>query len=65
MKYDDDNCITAKLIKPVYEYKKNQNKYKKIIYSVIFILWSMSIFNMYEKIKNGKIKNMDDLFKIR
>lgn len=57
-----DDCFTYKLIAPVYDFKKNNTKFSTLIYVVTITLWLISIYKLYDKYKNGKIKTMHDMF---
>lgn len=59
-----DECITCKLIEPVYDFKNNYKTYSAIIYIATTILWLISVSKLVYKYKSGKIKNMTDLFRI-
>jgi len=60
----EEDCLTCQLIEPVYDFKKNYDGFSKIIYSVTFILWSISLFRLFYKYKVGDIKTIKDLFQL-
>lgn len=61
-KYDEDDCITCRLIEPVYDFRKNYKTFTIIIYVVTILLWSLSIGKLFGKYNTGSIKNYKDLF---
>jgi len=60
----DNNCISCKLINPVYDIIKNYNKYSPYIYTFMISLWSLCLWKIYNKYQNGDISKYLDLFKI-
>ncbi len=65
--YNDDNkddCITCKIIEPVYDFTNNYKKYSKIIYTITIILWFISMGKLFFKYKSGEISKMQDLIKL-
>lgn len=61
-KYKQDDCITCKLIEPVYDFRKNYKTFSVIIYSLTTLLWVISAGKLYCKYKSGQIKSIVDLF---
>ena len=55
-----DDCISYRLVAPVYDFKKNNKKFQKFIYVSAISLWLISVGRMYYKYKNGKIKKFRD-----
>lgn len=62
--FDKDDCITCRLIEPVYDFRKNHQGFTTIIYVVTFILWSISVGRLYSKFQSGEIKNFRELFAV-
>lgn len=62
--YDENDCITCRLIEPVYDFRKNYKTYSVIIYTTTIILWLISVGKLYMKYKNGEITEFKDLFVI-
>lgn len=60
----DDDCITCKLIEPVYDFKNNYKTFSIIIYLATTILWLISVSKLVYKWRTGKITNFKDLFAI-
>lgn len=58
----EGDCLTCKLIEPVYDFKKNFEKFSKIIYFLTIVLWSISFGKLLLKYHDGKIVTFDDLF---
>jgi len=59
---DNKNCITCRIIEPVYNFKKNNEKYKKIIYAITTGLWMITLLRLYSKYKSGSISSIYDMF---
>jgi hypothetical protein len=60
----EDDCITCKLIEPVYDFRKNYDEFTKIIYAITITLWLVSICKLYYKYDHKIITNFKDLFVI-
>jgi hypothetical protein len=60
----DDDCITCKLIEPVYDFRKNHETFTTIIYTITISLWLISVYKLYSGYKNGNINTFKDLFSI-
>lgn len=60
----DDECITCKLIEPVYDFRKNYETFTAIIYTVTISLWLISVYKLYCGYRDGDIKSFKDLFVI-
>ena len=63
-KIDEDECITCKLIEPVYDFRKNYSQFSTIIYTVTILLWLVTMSSLTYKYKSGQITSYVDLFKI-
>jgi hypothetical protein len=61
-KSDDDDCITCRLIEPVYDFRKNYKTFTILIYVVTILLWSLSLGKLIGRYNSGSIKNYKDLF---
>lgn len=59
---DPNDCLTCRLIEPVYDFKKNYKQFTIFIYVVTIILWIITTCRLYRKYQNGEIKNWIDLF---
>ncbi len=59
---DCDECITCKLIEPVYDFRKNYETFTVIIYTITIGLWLISVGKLYWGYRNGDIKKFSDLF---
>ena len=62
--YKENDCITCKLIEPVYDFKNNFESQSKLIYLITFTLWAITISKLYCKYRFGIITRFMDLFKI-
>ena len=60
----DDDCFSFKFIAPIYDFNKNNDSYSNFIYMTTLGLWSVSAYNLSNKIYTGKIKNLQDITKI-
>lgn len=60
-KTDDEDCITCKLIEPVYDFKKNYSQFTTIIYVITIILWLISVSRLVYKYRSGQIESFSDL----
>jgi hypothetical protein len=60
--YNEEDCITCKLINPVYDFKNNYKKHVFFIYFITIILWLINIVDLYNQ---DKLKNFKLLFKLK
>jgi hypothetical protein len=58
----EQDCFTCKIIDPVYDFKNNYEELSHFIYGIVLTLWSISLFRLYCRYKNGEIKCFSDLF---
>ena len=63
-KVDEDECITCKLIEPVYDFRKNYKTFTILIYAITILLFLISSGKLYYKYSIGEIRNFRDLFVI-
>lgn len=63
-KASDDDCITCRLIEPVWDFRKNYEGFTAFIYIVTILLWLISVIKLICKYRSGEIKNIKDLFVI-
>jgi hypothetical protein len=61
---DEGECITCKLIEPVYDFKKNYEGFTVIIYTITICLWLISVGKLCYGYRKGEIKTFRDLFKL-
>ena len=59
-----DNCITCKIIEPIYDFTNSYKKYSKIIYITVIILWIITMGKLFLKYKSGEISNIQDLINL-
>lgn len=60
----DDDCFTYKLVAPIYDFNKNNETFSILIYILTIGLWSVSVYNLINKIKSGEILSINDLAEI-
>ena len=63
-KEEEDECLTYKLINPIFDFKKNYSNFSDFIYSSTIFLWILSILKLAIKYKNGEISTLKDMFTI-
>ncbi len=61
---NDDECFTYQFIAPIYDFNKNHESFSNFLYVTTFGLWSISVYNLINRIGDGEIKNIFDLTKI-
>ena len=59
---DRSKCFMSRLIDPVYDFKKNYQNKRVIIYGSAIGLFSISLYKLIKKKKTGEIKSWRDLF---
>ena len=59
-----DECITCKLIEPVYDFKNNYKARTRFIYTAVILLWAIGLGRIYYKIRTGEINGLIDFLKI-
>lgn len=60
-----EECITCKLIDPMFMFVANRKSSSKSIYIGVILLWLISTVRLGIMLKNGKIRNIHDLFELR
>ena len=60
----ENDCFTYKFIAPIYDFNKNYDSYSNFIYITTFGLWSISTYNIFNKIYHKQIKNLHDVVSI-
>ena len=63
-KFSEDNCITCKIVEPVYEFKSKHNSISSIVYSIVILTWVVSVGKLICGYTSGNITGFRDLFKI-
>jgi len=58
---DVNDCITYRIISPVYDFNKNYNNFSSIIYIVTISLWLITAYRLYRKYKSGEIRSIVDV----
>jgi hypothetical protein len=60
----DEECFTYKFIAPIYDFNKNHETFTYFTYIATFGLWSISVYNLIDRIHTGKISGIEDLAKL-
>lgn len=63
-KVDEDDCITCRLIEPVYDFRKNYQGFTAIIYTITIGLWLVTVTKLGMRWYDGRISTLRDLFVI-
>ena len=58
---DDEDCLTCKLIEPIYDFKNNYAKFSAFIYIVTGGLWIISASKLVSRYMDGSISSLRDL----
>lgn len=63
---DDDpqNCVTCKVIHPIYEFKRKYQKHSTVIYAMTILLWVCSMAHLGLKYRDGEIDGFLSLFRV-
>lgn len=56
-----DQCFMARLIDPVYDFKKNHNDRRKFLYISMILLWGISVYKLIRNVRNGTLSSLQDL----
>jgi len=59
---DENDCITCRLIEPVYDFRKNYQGFTMIIYTITILLFLLSSGKLVYRYSTGEIKGLKDLF---
>ena len=57
---EDEECFSYKFIAPIYE---NNQAFSYFTYVATFGLWSISVYNLIDRVNSGQINNLHDLAK--
>jgi len=60
--YIEEDCITCRLIEPVYDFKNNYKKFTILTYGIALSLWGLTMCNLYNKYRKGLITDWRQLF---
>ncbi len=60
----DEDCISYKIVAPIYNLTKDYADYSTITWTVTISLWLISLSKLYMKYQNGEIKKIKDLNKL-
>ena len=61
---NDDDCITCRLIEPIYDFRANYATFSVFIYGITTLLWLISCGVIVYKYKIGELNRVQDIFKI-
>jgi hypothetical protein len=61
-KYKEEDCITCKMIKPVYKFINNKNEFSGLIWLITLLLALFSIFKIYYMFYYNQIKHPLEFF---
>jgi hypothetical protein len=57
----EDECFTYQFIAPIYDFNKNYNSYSYFSYSLTIGLWVLTMYRLYDRVKEGKINSWRDI----
>lgn len=60
--YSPSDCITCRLIEPIYDFRKKHKQFTTLIYAATIILFLIAVLKLVNKFQSGQIKNFMDLF---
>ena len=58
---DRSQCFMARLMDPIYDFKKNNHSRRHFLYISMILLWFISCYKLIKLRREGKIKNFSDL----
>lgn len=56
-----EDCISYKIIAPIYDFKKNNRDIDTFLYTLSIILWCGSVYKLWRNHKEGKFSSLSDL----
>lgn len=59
---DRSQCFMARLMDPIYDFKKNNHNRRYFLYITMLLLWGISCYKLIKFFREGKINNFEDLF---
>ena len=66
--FNSDNieadCVTCRIIDPIYGYKKDNEERGNTPYYILFALWFASICHLFMRYRQNKVNNWTDLMDI-
>ena len=62
---DRSQCFMARLMDPVYDFKKNNHSRRHFLYFSMLFLWSISCYKLYKLRSKGKLNTFEDFFVIK
>lgn len=61
---NDADCITYKLISPIYDFNKNFKTFSAFLYIVTFLLWFKNASDIYKMYKTVDVKSFNDFIRM-
>lgn len=61
-KYNDDSCISCKIIEPIFDFPKNYPKHYKLVILFGMVIWLSSLTKLLLRYRRGDIKNWREFF---
>lgn len=62
---DTEKCISCKLIDPMFMFVANRKSTSAMIYYIVISLWLISFIKLSHVFYSRKVKNLQDLFKMK
>ncbi len=56
------DCFMARLIDPIYDFKKNNHSRRIFLYTMLIGLTFLSIYKLRKNYKEGRLKNLYDFY---
>lgn len=57
-----NDCFTARLIEPIYDFANDYQSFSTAIYIGVFLLWALAVYKLYAKYRDGELRTFADLF---
>lgn len=61
---DLNDCLTCKLIEPVYDFKGNNERMSNVIYTIVWLVWTISLSKLIMKCYVGDIRDYMGFFEM-
>ncbi len=60
--YEKEDCITCKLIEPIYDFNNDTELMAKVVYGITIGLWFISSGKLVCKYKSGEFSSVKEMF---
>jgi len=60
--YAEEDCITCKLIEPIYDFNNDTEMMAKVVYAITIFLWFVSAGKLMCRYKSGQFSSVKELF---